>query len=1757
MTAIPPHAQTSDSLTLELERMRARLLELSAKNRLLNYRHPRASSLRIVDEIPAFVLERMMLNGGMRFAALKAEDATGLDAPAGQFAVEAPADNCEPDGDDPALLSRSDRERREAAKATRTRREQRIAALAQSLGINPSYELPAAEGPEARHHGDRELQTLLTPDELEARLQKMMAAAVTAIQESGANTLHFLFGFVEWTDTPGGNPRLAPLVLLPVSLARLDLDGATHTFPYTVTASGEDWSTNVTLVEKCKKEFRFALPVIEPEENLEAYFARVEEALVTAAPRGWRLRRMLTLGLVSFGKILMWRDLDPTTWPATLPLLGNGLLREVLGGETLLDEGPENLIAELRSDEYNIDRLPPACGPVPPIVVPADSSQHSVLIDVQRGHSLVVQGPPGTGKSQTITNIIADAIAAQKKVLFVAEKKAALEVVARRLAQAGLGPFCLPLHSHTSNKREFLDGLQERIELSGLGHAAGELATTEELLGETRDALTDHVERLHAPFGSLGDTAFTILWRARRLGTEMPEAVVTALRGVTLPNAVAVTPGELARQRATLTSFAAGHVAAAADIQPGETHPWAGVTRADLSFDDTEALLALAGNVRTALAAAEEDRSALETTMAGAAWPASPNALTALLTRVNGLEAPASGVPGALIEAIHRRAGVASVRAAVAAADFARRAWSAVRGPWAVPGTVTTATHASATATLAEATLAVGATRTVADLGEASRLLTRAIDQLAAMSALTDAVVTELALKPPETQDLPVALRQRLLEVAIAADTLPDESLPLRSAALQTPKAADRIATLAERAAALRRAGEAHNAAFAPAMRPRTDALQAMAGNLADASGFWPWIFSGRYRAAVAGFRRMSGGRKADREAMTREVDALLRHTTAYESFLADPALAQLLGATADGVDSPFDAIAALLAWTKQATTAFRGAGDPARALADAVWSGDARAWAGAGARTTVEPAKTEAAGALRATLADVATLTAGDAASWDGLTVAALRDRLTAWRETLNAALAVAASAEASGETTIAMLQDALRLLSAAWASDAALAAHEATFHELGLQMPRSVARADLDALVSVRHALAYLAQFHEPGVPDAIVMWVASGDPAARLTAVQSAGAKLTTALARAAAAAAKFSAAGGVDEAAWYGAAPDAASGGAALTIRVARFDRALLAHNTLARYVTRLRARASVAASPIPAAAELLESNGVTAGQLPDVYDYLLARTLAMLVLRQRPELDRFSGDLHETRRAQFAALDMRFITLTQQSIAQRANEARRVRGVGYGAVKDLTEQSLIEHEIGKTKRHIAIREMFRRSGRAIQALKPCIMMGPQAVAQYLPPGLFHFDLIVMDEASQMRPEDALGAIARGTQLVVVGDPKQLGPTSFFSNAEEEEDEVEEAAAVLAAEAAPVGDGTTPVRGASVLERSESILLAAARRYPTRMLRWHYRSKYPQLISFSNQEFYNGDLVLFPHPGTEREEDGINFRAIDNAVYGGSINRCEAETVVFAVRRHAAEHPERTLLVVTMNQPQRELIDTMIQAAEKDDPTLAAFRARHERTLEPFGVKNLENVQGDERDAIYVSVTYGPNDRGTVTQNFGPVNAVGGERRLNVLVTRAKYRLDVFCSFDPTSLRVTDASPRGLCVLRDYLRYAKEGTLAGGRFTGRDPDSDFEIEVARALRMHGYDVHPQVGVAGYFLDIAVVDRHHPGRYLLAVECDGATYHSAKSARDRDRLRQRVLEGLGWNVHRIWSTDWFRDPRGETAKLTRRIEALLVAH
>jgi hypothetical protein len=461
-----------------------------------------------------------------------------------------------------------------------------------------------------------------------------------------------------------------------------------------------------------------------------------------------------------------------------------------------------------------------------------------------------------------------------------------------------------------------------------------------------------------------------------------------------------------------------------------------------------------------------------------------------------------------------------------------------------------------------------------------------------------------------------------------------------------------------------------------------------------------------------------------------------------------------------------------------------------------------------------------------------------------------------------------------------------------------------------------------------------------------------------------------------------------------------------------------------------------------------------------------------------------------------------------------------------------------EMGVVRGEIGKKSRHLAIRRLFEKAGTAIQRIKPVLLMSPVSVAQFLPPGSLSFDLLVIDEASQVRPEDALGAIARAKQIVVVGDQKQLPPSSFFDRLVADEPEDKE-----------VEEGEDPLSGAAKVGEMESILtLCEARGLSSRMLKWHYRSRDPSLIEVSNREFYENGLILPPSPLQEDPAYGLSFTRV-TGVYdkgGKRDNRIEGEAIVARIAKHAREYPTLSLGVVTFSFAQRNLVTELLELARRSDPKLDAFL--REGQAEDVFVKNIENVQGDERDVILISVCYGPTIPGgkLASMSFGPVNGEGGERRLNVLFTRARVRCEVFASFDPGDIDPTRARGEGPRILKRFLDFAKSGRTEGVSLTGESADSPFEEDVTEVVRSLGFLADPQVGSSGFKIDLGVRHPDRPGTYILAIECDGASYHSALWARERDRLRQDVLEHLGWHFHRVWSTDWFYNRSAEIQRL-----------
>jgi len=543
-------------------------------------------------------------------------------------------------------------------------------------------------------------------------------------------------------------------------------------------------------------------------------------------------------------------------------------------------------------------------------------------------------------------------------------------------------------------------------------------------------------------------------------------------------------------------------------------------------------------------------------------------------------------------------------------------------------------------------------------------------------------------------------------------------------------------------------------------------------------------------------------------------------------------------------------------------------------------------------------------------------------------------------------------------------------------------------------------------------------------------------------------------------------------------------------------------------------------------------ELVETGAAEPGALRPRFERRLAEDLALHEISADDRLKAFEGVEHERAVERYRALDDERLDVAREEAIQRVAGRRPTRAEQRAEAppkraSDARGLGLLQREIAKKSRHVATRRLLGSLGEDAMRLKPCFLMSPMSVAQYLEADHPPFDLVVFDEASQIPVWDAVGAIARGRQAVVVGDPKQLPPTSFFARGadddEAQEDEVEDLESIL-----------------------DECIAAGV---PVRRLSWHYRSRDESLIAFSNERYYGGDLVTFP--SAARAGGGVSARYVEDGVYDKGrtrTNRAEAEAVVAeVVERLERDGATGSIGVVTFNQAQQTLVLDLFDAALRERPHLDRFFA--EGAEEGVFVKNLENVQGDERDVIVFSIGYGPDADGRVSMNFGPLNKDGGERRLNVAVTRARREVLVFTSLRSDQIDLGRTSARGVADLRAFLRHAERGAAGvdAADDDWRPPQRDPLVQaIADALRERGHDVRVDVGRSGVRVDLAVVDPDDPQRFALGIETDGLNYARAATARDRDRLRPLVLGGLGWRLHRMWAVDWWRDPEGQLAAI-----------
>ena len=1649
------------STEVGLDRIRTRLLDLTNRNKLLNFRHSNVSSLRVVDVPIDPVFERLRDNEKLAFLPVPEPDIEGLERPpAKDYAAE--------------------------------------------LDWNTSFDLDAAPDDSAQS-----LPVLHYQEQLDTVSRKIASAAKTAIEESGTNMLYLVFGFLEWYESDDSDqPHLAPLVVVPVTIERTG--GKGKAVETVLEYSGEDIETNLSLVEKMRRDFGLEMPLLGDDDTPESYFR--ELATILELKKRWSIRRHITLALLSFGKLLMYRDLDPKTWPAAQSIAKHPLVRELFEGS----KNPNITLAE----EYDID-APELKKDIPHLIRDADSSQHSALVHALRGQNLVIEGPPGTGKSQTITNLIAAALARGKTVLFVSEKLAALEVVRRRLDDAGLGMFCLEVHSHKTKKGALLNDIAQRHQMRGSFKDPRDLDGHLSVVEEKKQLLTKYAALINKTIEPFKATIFEILWARERCGQDIA-AHQQSLAQIILPLVVRFTRAQFTQTEQFLSVYAQHLAAVLAPCNSVEQHPWTWISK-PLGFEEEERVLDDLGEflttVRKANTCCEHLQEIAGITVARTASGLEQSAYT--LTLLPDPE-------GTLIGDLLAPCQIAANRQLLA--GFVENVESFRCG---FEGLSSSATNVSSLLDARTADKLSGALDCLRQWGleghyvaEIRELLKASIDTArllqdaqSSFRVLLDIVGCNAAAALPCTAFL--------LETVRIVESLPFDRLHFRHPAFEGERARPMLQAAQEEAKALKAAEALLGKEFDLSLGEGTHSPQQLLewASVLNEASVWQRLFGRNYRRAVNAYRCIGlGKKKAPRMEMSQGLRAVAEYTQKRTQFDNNAGYRELLGTHFLGVDTPWNDLHQVILWYEQVFVAL-----PEHQIQSEPF------------RKLVLTARIERLKAIKANI---------DSAQEHRAVLCQLVSRVTEFTRTVPSERALVVSG--SFDEILSHLQKFNREVSEVVQTldHAALRGNVSLRNVPNILAAAGQCRRAMDAVQTsselpaliggayrginsdierIKHTVRFAETIASGALPQKTVEWLLSPECGTRLAELRAClndardcGGKLK-------ALAEELAVISGSEF--WRSSSDNSWGGLQALA------EYALANREELPRWSHFLRLRIKCKEASLDKLTAMAENRSLEPVELGPAFHFVFYNTLARSVFVENEELSQVTGVTQEQLRRQFAAADKDSIRLYSERVAALIDKRPVPYGNQSGPVRTWTEMALITNEINKQKRHIPIRQLILRSANALVALKPCFMMGPLSVAQYLAPGQLKFDLVVMDEASQLKPEDAIGALARGGQVVIVGDPKQLPPTSFFQRVSLDADDDSD------------DDSRTAV------EEGESILDVASTLFqPVRRLRWHYRSRHHSLIAFSNEEFYQRNLIIFPSAYHDDPSLGVKHHFVPDGMFENGRNPREAAVVVEAVLEHMRQHPNESLGVVTINFEQRELVEELLDQRLRDDPAAIAYQERMKGGQETLFVKNLENVQGDERDVIFISTTYGPDARGNQFQRFGPINSVNGHRRLNVLFTRAKKRSVVFSSLDPERIQTTSNSPWGLRALKQYLIFARTGILQQADDGLDQPTNDFERSVGAVLKEKGYEVVPQVGVAGFFIDLGVKHPAKAGAYLLGIECDGAGYHSGRSARDRDRLRQEILVNLGWKIHRVWSTDWFKSRDKEIKRLLLTIEALL---
>ena len=1395
--------------------------------------------------------------------------------------------------------------------------------------------------------------------ELQRRLGYLRSRQREWEEEQGLPVLYLALGMLHWVDERGNN-AIAPLLLLPCSLTREGLRS-----PFRIALNDDDLTLNETLRFKLNKDLGISLPEIEPDMKPSEYFTGVEQTL--AGVVDWEVEDSVYLGIFSYSKLAMWRDLET--------LKSRGTDNEIVKVMSRLSESPRSA---LTSSAIPSDIKSLAGGKLDDLlslkdqftILPADYSQLIAIADARDGLNLVVHGPPGTGKSQSIANIIATCIAEGKSVLFVSEKTAALDVVKRRLDEAGLGLFCLDLHSERGRKANVYAQLQESIQtrrtvrdtpsrLSELNGKRSNLNAAVRALHEVRQPIGMSIYQAQGHYASLEG--------APRLRINLPTATGD------------INQAWLQEMRDALAPIASrGN-----EYQHHETSIWR-------DLKTTTPALNLVDEVR-------DDMYAVQQGYANAARD------LAIVGQEIGWESPTN---------------------------------------------------------LDAAT----------ELEEVLRHLSTAPGIVAEWAKFSKQRVTEL-LSTAVTERENQRIAHLLTSIAPAPSSWASQQ------GIDNAKTA-----IAEARAAAGNLNKAEEALLANcSLDIITIVDSSMFERYSVAHQSWVQRTFGRdFRIDQRSLRQfMHNPSKITLAEGYGLVMQALRVIKEREEWDANtPRWQVLIGERFNGRGSDWSAIENDLNVATELNTALmeghsniQGLQRPRHSRAPQTLTGIQQ-----GMQTLISSHNP------LVNWHEVKPWNREESADLQRMFMHLYNDLETDWQDIISRLQWLREFIEVAGQH---------------------VTSESLVMHAVNPREPEQYER--------------LAAQVHMTGV-GLEQMW---GNLKHEYE-------------------------------------VPVRQPSGMAMFAEVQEWASQL--HNDAenadgwVRYINAVqRAESIIGGGAISECRKLTDD----AALVPRIVE----RTIFQKLVEYHGQdnlISNFTSVDHENLRKEFRRLDGEFPAAIRSSVREGMFQR-------YEQVSGSWGMGRLNHELTKKRRQKSVRALMRDIPECIKDLKPCFLMSPLAVSQYLShtgapvskqdgqatevnqnelPFVLSatFDVVVFDEASQVFPEDAIPALLHGKQVIIAGDRQQLPPSNFWNRSRDADDEIDDDA-----------DDDSDDDGSLVGIDSILDLAVQGRNslFHERSLDTHYRSRHEDLIRFSNHVFYGGRLLTFPSPGTRDEWQGVHRHFMTNALYesGGSrTNPEEAQRVADLVMEHARTRPDKSLGVAALSRAQSDRIERLVRDRRLAEGELDEFFT--ESGPEPFFVKNLENVQGDERDRIIISIGYGPTTKGGPTPNrFGPINAEGGQRRLNVVVTRARERMDVIHSIDPTHI-TSDAE--GARILRRFLEYVADpktdlgaGPSTSLTYPTGDELNDFEKAVKSALEERGHRVVGQIGSSGYVIDLGILSEDG-ARYDLGVECDGATYHSAPAARDRDWLRQSVLEGLGWAIHRVWSTSWARNPRAEIARI-----------